>query len=81
MMSSYALNTKSFSKLPSEGFFFKAAGGHLSFSKEFDENLGSMLTNRKRGIKYSIVISEYTPTFGKLLANSKAFGVKRPRFF
>jgi hypothetical protein len=79
MMSSHALNTKSFSKLPS-GFIFKAAGGHLPFSKEFGENLESMLTNRKRGIKYLKGNSEYTPTFGKLLANSKAFGVKRPRF-
>jgi hypothetical protein len=58
---------------------WQAAICHIS--KEFCENLGNVLTNRKKGIKLQkrIVHTACTLCFQKSFINSKAFGVKQLR--
>ncbi len=55
--------------------FEKLQAATFPFSKEFCENLGSLLTNREDRDENS----ECTPSFEKLSVNSKALGVKRLR--
>jgi hypothetical protein len=58
-------------------FFEKGKPATCRFSKEFCENLGNVLTNRKEGIKIQKRIVNALPVFKKSFVNSKTFDVKR----
>ncbi len=61
--------------------FEKRQAATCRFSKEFCENPGNVLTNRKEGILNSKENSDLTPSLQTSFVNSKAFGVKRLRTY